>query len=685
MAFDASLPKNQQSTVNVLGNRPTNIEEDQENQQPGAVPMGAPGMAPAAGTGMAPSDAQNQPPKPSGQSAPRSGMFSNLRAYIDANRPGSRQMGQFASQQAQRRVDRGQKSIEDSESQFRQAATSSLGRFATEEGRQQEIQNIQKRTQQAAGQLPENNQSEYDDAKFAQAVNLQYQGPRSLEEAGLYGRVRSNLQDLDKLRQQTQSREGTQQYLRDVFGGRGDYTRGESKLDNILFGSDARNLQDLQQATEGVQDLDRAFSEVQEGTRGFASELGQTAQDFRSQARGTFQNIAGTRQSEIDDRLSQVVENWDQLPEYFRNIFREAEQNRSGAQLGTLEAETLGVQAGEGLYNILDEMGAEGLIRSTEADKARLVSQQEQQQLARLQALADLAQGSEGIDFRNVYTDPTLAGTQTALDALDLSGVRDVLSGAEQDFRDYATGADVVGYGQGRARYSRGLFRGRGTVHKSAREAANLRQLLEGAGYDFESEVPQTQANTELLKDIARLQANTNVDTLNISNPETFADKLAGIAGEDSALFEVLGAPQLAKILTPGGQLSTAGDIAQMVGGGVTDASEGLQRAIFGSDKSLLGDVTLGGAELLGNITSEIGRGLGNLATNIFGGGKGRARRQAQAQAQAQARQNLQRNIEGTLDRTGFSRRIGVGDTDQTTARQQALLDILANIDRTNL
>ena len=129
--------------------------------------------------------------------------------------------------------------------------------------------------------------------------------------------------------------------------------------------------------------------------------------------------------------------------------------------LSQLEAEALGVKGGEGLYNLLkdDIEGTSGtntidnLLKTAQADKNQLVSRNEQSQLARLQSLAQLANdygsANSGINFRNEYTNADLAGKQNATSALDMENFKNLVQGAEKNFRADAKASNITGQGYG--------------------------------------------------------------------------------------------------------------------------------------------------------------------------------------------------------------------------------------------
>ncbi len=443
--------------------------------------------------------------------------------------------------------------------------------------------------------------------RFAEIINAQYQGPASLQQAGLYEQAAQKARTAQEAAQKTQTALGREQLLKDVFGRTREYGRGVSKLDALLLNASQQGVKQLQEQAQPAAKAQEALQTAQNLSTNEAAQRQAAIEGIRSGAR---QELTGARAAEeqaVENRLSQVVANWEQLPDYYREMLKDRE--KGAMNLSQQEADILGIKAGEGLYNLTPEE----LIKTNVAEKERLISKNE---LSRQLALSQLA----GTDVSNqlqkdmLYSDLSKAGTQTAEDALDKAGIRDVLNAQEKAFREQAAGQNIVGEGSKKHKSSGKRY--------YAEETANLKDLLEKAGYDF----------------------NADIGSGAFGSVETDKD-----------------APEANK------------DIGQVNLGGVTDPyssnQSALAKAAYGLADTSTGGVTAGlralGIDPVGAVTGALGL-------------SGPSSRYAKNIASQQARADLQRRVTETLNQAGFANRTAIADNEQTKARQAALQEILA-------
>ncbi len=651
-----------------------NNSQDTQSQVAGASPLStgtnsAPMSTEQAPNGSTGSTIQSQAPEGSNvpqsgttnKKAPKasSGMFTNIQKYVDKNKPQAQKMAESSLENIRQSAENQKRKQEDTINQFTQQAQAS-GLQNT----QQQVQNISDYTRQQAGLAPNAAQSSLDDTGFQNIINAQYQGPKSLSETGgLFQQLQKQAAETSRVGQLAQSLQGREQLLKEqnTKGGR-DYSAGASQLDAMLLNQQTPILAQMEAAGRNIGSADTIMQNVGQQAQGIA---GQTAADVlatKEQARQAFQNIAGERQGQVDQRVGQVIDNWDKLPAYFRDAL----SNPDGTvNLSAVEAATLGVQSGEGLYNL----SGEDLFGTSEnpiiaAEKARLISTGEQGNLARLQALSNLAQTGQNKLFDiGDYYNADLAGTQTAFDALNLPGVREQLAGAEQKFRDDASKeqkASATDY----ERYDRGWGQSRGKAYGTANVSESLKDLLANQGYDFDSEInSQDTSNIDVLKNLANL-ANMNTGTIDTSVTNQLGgvdyNELADSSGLGQSFDDIRNIPS---------------NVAQGLGEGLSNMTDDL----IGQDLANITGISP---------TLDLVRGLGgaynDVTTSLFGGGKSSARKKAQASAEKKALSKLQNQLQNQFTESGFQNRVGVADTQETQQRTQALMNLLANLDKTN-
>lgn len=306
--------------------------------------------------------------------------------------------------------------------------------------------------------------------------------------------------------------------------------------------------------------------------------------------------------------------------------------------LSQLEAEALGVQGGEGLYNILKEQGVEGLIKTTAADRNKLVSTDEQSQLARLQSIAEMAkdygvQGS-GVNVVNPYANRDLAGQQDATSALDLENFKRQLQGAEKGFRTDAAASNISGQGYGTGS-SGGAF--------GTKRAQSWKTLDKNFG--------------ELL--------NENNATRNMYSDQGVNKDL---------LKQVIGQAQ-------GAESFNMGNVNPGVVGGTLDAVGGVSDSLQSLlSKTPLGETGSSLAMLTNPLTAPLA--LANIFGSAIGGSSAEAQGRADFAAQQNALANLQSNIQNKINTSGLKNQLSVGKNAQ---QDMELFKLLGLLDTTNL
>ena len=581
-----------------------------------------------------------------------SGMFTNIQNYVAKNQPQGQKMAENTLGEIRKANESSKEAQKNALSQF--SSQTEQGGLHDTAARTAELDaytrsqaNIvtpppeavpQDGTQAEVAPVETVPQTGIDESQFANILNAKYQGPRNLTETGnIYSQLQNQATKSADMGKLTQTAEGRGQLLKDINtrGGR-QYGAGMSKLDSMLVGQQPNQIEALMKEGSDI---------------------------------GAFGTVASERQQEVDARVDDVVANWDNLPAHFRESF----SNPDGTvNLSKLEAVTLGINQGEGVYNLSGEDlfgSADNSIVQSERD--RLISQNEQGNLARLQALSNLATGMGDEKLYDItsagkadYSNIDRAGTQTAMDALDLDHVRSQMASAERGFRTDAA-KDVVGTGKGQKTYNKGFMKGSGKKHSTRTSTANVKDMLDQAGYDFNSEVSDTNIGT---KDILNNLASAIQDTRKNS---TFGD-----LGQGS--------------VTQGGSGAGANSMVQDYGfNPMSDWNSTLQDAFGGLEDSGREIGGMGGDAIatVGDIGKDVYGTASKAVKDIgkfWGGGGSDAQSAANQIAQNAANTNLQKNMEQKIKDLNYTRRSNIIEGEDADLRNQALMDILAKMDTTN-
>ena len=450
-----------------------------------------------------------------------------------------------------------------------------------------------------------------------------------------------------------------------------------------------KNISNLQKEIQQAQDL---IPQLEQDVRDATEIYKIHTPDERERRRRLYEK--GVAEYELRTHLDKIKSLNDQIKQtqslqkefestgYTLDDYRNFNPNSLNLGLSQFEAAMLGIQGGEGLYNILSqEDGIDNLIKTAQANKERLISQDEQSQLARLQSIAELANdygsADSGIDFRNQYINRDLAGTQSALDALDMDHLRNALQGAEKQFRDNASGTSLTGYGRGKAT-SGGAF---GTKKKTATTylTENLGNLINKSG-GYRNIYSDEGIDQDTVNRILGLAQGMNTGDYNWSDNY-------GLAAGNLANLNIDGI-EMDELTNPATWATSSVSIpallaiygSQLAGNNTERLGEGI--ANFGQN---LGGDSLGGIlSTPGNILGEIGRGLSGIGSSVggalFGSSKG-LKEKAQAKANAAAVEDLRNQVDRWLANQGVANQLNVK---QDVQRDLDLLELLGMLDTTN-
>jgi len=448
MAYDASQTDRPQAQT--LGSTP--LSERQPPQGTETPPDGSQ-------TGSTtPSSSPEQNPNKAPQRA-SSGMFTNIQNYISKNQPQGAKMADAASKSMEQTAQAVQGKADQVNKNFQAAATASAPKnLDTAVNTVSNVANV------AAGkyedvdrdnfQTPDVVGNNYDPIKFDTSrddeiydiLNMQYKGPTDLRSIQGYGDASNEAAKAQQLMNTVRSGDRGQ-LLKQTFGQNQDYTSGQRNLDDLVLG---KNIAQVQDTVQQLGPMSGVLDQAQQQASAFAQERADEILGVRDQSRGALQQIAELRAAEVDKRLSQTVKNWNEMPEYMRGILR---SQTGGATLTDQEMALLGLNTDQNLYNSLNtnnlnvynpKTGAtvvnrdnnkinEFIQSSGTADRQALTEKREFDQLSRLQALTNLAQGGLGFDDyltkNNInISDRSLVGQKTLEDAINKENIQNIIN-----------------------------------------------------------------------------------------------------------------------------------------------------------------------------------------------------------------------------------------------------------------
>jgi hypothetical protein len=548
---------------------------------------------------------------------------------------------------------------------------------------------------------------------FADIINAQYQGPASLQQAGLYESAAQKARVAQEAATKSQTAGGRESLLRDIFSRGRDYSRGASKLDALLLNTSQQGVEQLQQqATEAGKSQER-LQALQNLSAAQAQGRTREIQQVREGARGEFTKARSDEEAAVETRIDDLIKNpaldesgnpipkldtsgnpvldaagnpvfqteWERLPEFFRQSL--AEKGKQGQwELSPEEAAILGVSSGEGLYNIRPDD-----IRTTEAERGRIITKDELSRQLALQQLAG-TDVSQQLQKDLLYSDLTQAGTQDLASSLDVDSFRKLLDESQQGFKTAAETANLTG--TGRKKVSRGNVFGKKTKTYGASVGGNVADMLREAGYDVGAE---GEATRSLLSDrdllnryLGATSTSRDVDA-NIGG-SALEGTVAG-AGTGASIGAMTGTGPLG---AGAGAVVGAG-IGGQVGANTLDATQYYSDLAKELEEKLgikgLGAIGQGTQDVRGAIASPI-EGLANIGGSsvvgdvfrgiggaVSGIDTGAMKAYGSSVAKDLAIKDLQNKYAQFLQGQGFENRANIVDTDATRARSAALQQLL--------
>ena len=186
--------------------------------------------------------------------------------------------------------------------------------------------------------------------RFADIINAQYQGPQSLQQAGLYDPAAQKARIAQQAGELTQTALGREQLLKDVFGRGRDYSRGASRLDALLLNASEQGVKQLRQQAQPALQSQQILQAAQNLSANEAMQRKAAIEQIRAEARGAFTGARTEEEQATEKRIDDLIKTpavdesgkpiqkldakgnpvvdkegkpvylteWERLPEYFR-------------------------------------------------------------------------------------------------------------------------------------------------------------------------------------------------------------------------------------------------------------------------------------------------------------------------------------------------------------------------------
>jgi hypothetical protein len=168
--------------------------------------------------------------------------------------------------------------------------------------------------------------SDQDRQRFADIINAQYQGPASLQQAGLYEQAATKARAAQQAAELTRTAAGREQLLKDVFGKTRDY-RG--KLDTLLLNASEQGVRQLQQQATPASQAQAALQEAQNVAANEAAQRAAAIEGVRTGARTAFTTAKQEEEAATEGRINKVLANWEAAGNKVKDLITDKTANQA--------------------------------------------------------------------------------------------------------------------------------------------------------------------------------------------------------------------------------------------------------------------------------------------------------------------------------------------------------------------
>lgn len=398
----------------------------------------------------------------------RSGSWTNLNAYIDANKDNAESLGITISGNISNAGNQVRTGIQNSQDDFNSLADK--GTISNLGTAKQDSDSIVRQARTSA----QYNQIGDDQAnRFKEVSNAAYKGPQSLDASQYYSDTQSKLNKAKEYQTSAQSDEGRFNLLKEMYN-RPTYSQGQKNLDNLLLVGNQQAKTSIQNAATGLNDLQGSWDQAIGNAASTAKQRAADSDAVRQYAQDQLSSNRNERILEVDSDLADKQAHWADQYNHYNDLL----SNYKGGELGLTreEANTLALKdSGQGLYNLLNGGPASYYLDLKNYDANKVVSKDQYAQLSALDRLANQF-GSGSI---SKFSDPSQAETLGLNNNFSASKFGEAASNADTAFNKYADNTNVEGHGANTQSYYTGLLgTDRHEVQATTDLVANLANFL---------------------------------------------------------------------------------------------------------------------------------------------------------------------------------------------------------------
>lgn len=552
--------------------------------------------------------------------------------------------------------------------------------------------------------------------RFADVINAKYQGPESLRQSGLYQQASGKVGTAQRAINNAKTAQGREELLQNIYEQRGDYGRGQNKLDSALVNSSATGVNAITGASEAAGNVQDKLDQSQIASAAQAQNRTSEIANIQDQARNTFNTGLNDERAGTETRIGGVLDQWEKLPEYFRDIIRNKGTNNAAA------------------------LAAESAKLGNAPDARAIAAADKALKNARVQNMLY----GEGGSFSSFGAEGSQIDPKYASDVAEAQARYDQLNGQSQAYNSQlealkqrynpnsvnfsAEEAAMIGLNSGEGLYNAGAdIIKSGVADKtkliSKNEQGRQAMLAKLAGLDKAGLLDKNIGNANQYADASRAGTQTIRDSLDTAETRKALNKeendfqamangrdITGYGSKknktNGKTYRAEDSANLGNLLKASGynldgknnadtgnnklmnnleSVSNMNQISDKELNGLSGAAAAEAKGFVGGDSNTaLGKLgNYAGGIGLNYLTGALGLGgFGDAIEGAFGGGANT--KKSKNDAKIHARKDLNNKVKDALSSSGFDNRTNVSNEGLSEDRLSALNKLVANLDKTN-
>lgn len=545
--------------------------------------------------------------------------------------------------------------------------------------------------------------------RFKEVINAKYQGPSSLRQAGLYEIASGKVENAQNTIGQAKTAAGREEMLANLYAKRGDYTRGQNKLDASLLNSSQAGVNALQDTAKAQGNLDQKLDKAQINSSNTAQNRSNEIGTIREEARNTFTQGKKAEEAATDKRLDDMLvtpvngpdgkpmlkadgtplTQWDQLPEAFKSVIRNKKADNAAQHVEDLKAVRVSPEYKLAQKNLQAAQNIPKRLQITKPGGGTFSIPNPEYETGVKAAQAKLndleSYNEKAVNFNQMEANLLGVGSGEGLYKLGEKAIktanadREKLVSRDEQARQAVlsqlAGLDLSDRLDTNLKFSNADKAGTQSVLDSY-DAEATRKGLNEAEEGFQKFADRNITGTGVKKNKTsgkRYYANetANLKDLLKKSGYDFEKEASNQLGNEDLLKKIAGNTSGFTTQDPSGAAGAVGGMVDPI------KNMGDGQSVGSNYLDLMGSTGLNA------ITGALGLGsLGNAVGGMFGGGSTAG--ESKSDAKRMAREDLQRRVTSTLDNAGFENRVGVQNNDTVNTRMEALKAMLAGLDKTN-